>query len=50
LDTADFGNGVVEKMGAASGPLKDSDAISPSMSYHCDTVHLRTRAEAEARH
>jgi hypothetical protein len=34
-----FGNGVIEKMDAAGGPLKGSDANSPSMSCHCDAAN-----------
>jgi hypothetical protein len=50
VDTANSGNGLVEKMGAANGPLKGSNAISLSMSCHCDATHQRTRVEAEAYH
>jgi hypothetical protein len=49
VDTADSSNGVVEKLGTASEPLKGSDAISPSMACHYDAAHQRTLAEAEAR-
>jgi hypothetical protein len=50
VDTAESSNGVVDKMGVASGSFKVSDAISPSMSYHYDATHQRTLAEAETSH
>jgi hypothetical protein len=46
----DSGNGVVGKIGADIEPLRGSDAISPSMSYHYDATHQRTLAEAETSH
>jgi hypothetical protein len=49
-DTADSGNGVVEKIGAANEHLKGSDAISPLMSYDSDTTHQHMLAKAETRH
>jgi hypothetical protein len=50
VDTVDSGNGVVGKMGAGSEPLKGSDAISPSISCHCEATQQRTLAKAEAHH
>jgi hypothetical protein len=50
VDTTVCNNGVVEKLGAASGPSKGSNTISPSMACHGDTTHQRTHVEAEAHH
>jgi hypothetical protein len=37
-------------MGAGSVPLRGSDAILPSMFFHCDAAQQRTFVEGEARH
>jgi hypothetical protein len=50
VDTVYSGNSVVGKMDADSEPLNGLDAISSSMSCHCDAAQQRTLVEAEARH
>jgi hypothetical protein len=50
MDCIGSGNGVVGEIGAGNITLRGSEAISPSMSCHCDDAQLRTLDEAEARH